>query len=173
MGRKRKSPRDESVQTVHFPSAEIPRAAENLEQDAADKERVKKAASIIPEIFTPDDVIWVFDVYVGILCFIYSLTLKCEFKVLQDELDFTPEQKELMAKPLAKICSKHAPAEWAGMTAEIQLIAQLGIWTVASFQRARNVVKAEEEKKKDAERTRPVQSVQEIRRETREHHVPA
>jgi prophage DNA circulation protein len=171
-GRKRRFPRDESAQASAFPqSSNAVPAAEELREDAAKKEEVKKAAATVPEIFTPENVEWAFDVYVGILSFIYSLVLKCDFKAINDELDFTKDQKESMSKPLARILSKHAPAEWAGMTDEIQLIMTLGVWTVASFQRARNVQKSLEEKKKDAERTQPVAP---IRREPqREIHVPA
>lgn len=171
-GRPRKYPRDESVaQTSAFPVDEMPRAAENLEQDAAEKEKVKKAAAAIPEIFTPEQVVWCFDAYVAILSFVYSLVLKTDYKAIQDELEFSPEQKEQMAKPLAKICSKYAPSEWAGMTAEIQLVTMLGVWTVASFQRARNVQRALDEKAKDAERTRPVSPIRQ--QQVREVHVPA
>jgi hypothetical protein len=170
--RKRRFQRDETVQATAFPqSTSVAPAAEELREDATKKEEVKKAAAAIPEIFTPENVEWAFDVYVGILSFVYSLVLKCDFKAINDELDFTKEQKESMSKPLARILSKHAPAEWAGMTDEIQLVMTLGVWTVASFQRARNVQKAQEEKKKDAERTQPVAP---IRREPqREIHVPA
>lgn len=168
---KRKFPRDESAQPSAFPASESARPAEELRDNAAQKEDVKKAAAAIPEIFTPEQVAWVFDVYVGILSFIYSLILKCDFKAINDELEFTKEQKDSLAVPLAKVCSKYAPSEWAGATAEIQLITMLGVWTVASFQRARNVQKALEEKKRDAERTQPVQP---IRREPlREVHVQA
>ena len=174
--RKRGRPRkyeavDDSVQPHAFPTTETPRAAENLEQDAAEKEKVRKAAAAIPEIFTPEQVEWVFDGYVAILSFVYSLALKTDFSAIQEELSFSKEQKESLSKPLAKICSKYAPSEWAGMTAEIQLVTMLGVWTVASFQRAKNVQRALDEKKKDAERTQPVQP---IRREPiREAHVPA
>jgi hypothetical protein len=169
--RKRNTPRDESAQPSAFPSSQSNDTAAQLKDNAAEKEEVKKAAATIPEIFTPEQVAWVFDVYVGIISFVYSLVLKCDFKAIQEELEFTAEQKDAMAIPLAKICSKYAPSEWAGMTAEIQLIMTLGIWTVASFQRARNVQKAIEEKKKDAERTQPIQP---IRREPmRDVHVPA
>ena len=179
-GRKRGRPkgsrnrvRDEAAgeQPAAFPSNESTGIAENLEQDAADKKKVIAAAAEIPEIFTPEQVVWVFDAYVAILSFVYSLVLKTDFKAIQEELAFSEEQKEMMAKPLAKICSKYAPSEWAGMTAEIQLITMLGVFTVASFQRARNVQRRLDEKAKDAARTQPVQP---IRREPlREAHVPA
>jgi hypothetical protein len=164
--------RDEAIsQSTAFPQEESVRAAESIEQDAADKEKVRAAAAAIPEIFTPEQVVWVFDAYVAILSFVYSLVLKVDFKAIQDELEFTPEQKEQMAKPLAKICSKYAPSEWAGMTAEIQLVTLLGVYTVSSFQRVRNVQRALDEKKKDAERTRPVQPIR--TQPMREEHVPA
>jgi hypothetical protein len=164
--------RNESVeQPAAFPSDSTSSAVENLEQDAADKKKVKEAAAAIPEIFTPEQVVWCFDAYVAILSFVYSLVLKVDYKAIQDELEFSPEQKEQMAKPFAKICSKYAPSEWAGMTAEIQLVTMLGVWTVASFQRARNVQKTLVEKEKDATRTRPVQSPRP--QPIREEHVPA
>jgi hypothetical protein len=168
--KRRTTPRDETAQTSPFPSDPSPQAADNLEQDAAEKEKVKKAAAAIPEIFTPEQVVWVFDAYVAILSFVYSLALKTDFSAIQKELEFSTEQKEGLAKPLAKICSKYAPSEWAGATAEIQLITMLGVWTVASFQRAKNVARAEEEKKKDAERTQPVQPIR-AERPVREVHV--
>lgn len=169
--RKRKFPRDESAQPSAFPASESARPAEELRDNAEQKEQVKKAAAAIPEIFTPEQVVWVFDVYVGILSFVYSLILKCDFKAINDELEFTKEQKESLAVPLAKVCSKYAPSEWAGATAEIQLITMLGVWTVASFQRARNVQKKIEEQKKDEQRTRPVAPMR--REPVSEIHVPA
>lgn len=169
--RKRITPRDESAQASAFPVNDATRPAEELRGNAAEKEDVKKAAAAIPEIFTPEQVEWVFDVYVGILSFIYSLILKTEFDAIQKELEFDKDQKKSLSVPLAKVCSKYAPSEWAGMTAEIQLITMMGIYTVSSFQRARNVQRVVEEKKKDAERTQPVQP---IRREPlREVHTPA
>ena len=169
-GRPRKYARDEAAQASAFPQEEVPQSAEKIENDAAEKERVKKAIAAIPDIFTPENVAWAFDVYVGLLSFAYSYILKTDFDAIQKELEFSEEQKASLAKPLAKICSKYAPAEWAGMTAEIQLVSMMGIWTVASFQRAKNVRRELEEKKKDAERTQPVQP---IRREqsVREAHV--
>lgn len=168
--RKRRIARDESAQASAFPMNESARPAEELRDNAEQKEQVKKAAATIPEIFTPEQIEWVFDVYVGILSFVYSLILKCDFAAIQKELEFTDEQKKSMSKPLARILSKHAPAEWAGMTDEIQIIMSLGVWTVASFQRARNVAKSLEEKKRDAERTQPVAPMR--REPQREIHVP-
>lgn len=168
--RKRKFPRDESVQASAFPQSPSS-PAEGLREDATKKEEVKKAAAAIPEIFTAQQVEWVFDVYVGILSFVYSLVLKTDFKAINDELEFTDEQKKALAEPLAKVLSKYAPSEWAGATAEIQLITMMGVWTVSSFQRARNVQKKLEEEKKVENRT---QAVAPMRREpTREIHVPA
>lgn len=169
--RRRRTVRDESAQPSAFPRTQtVPEAAAELQDDAREKEAVKKAAAAVPEIFTAEQVIWVFDVYVGLLCLIYSYALKTDFDALQKELEFTQEQKELMAKPLAKICSKYAPPEWAGKTDEIQLITMLGVFTVTSYQRARKIKFELDEKKKDAERTQPVQP---IRQQPREHHVPA
>lgn len=170
-GRPRKYPRDESAQPSAFPEATRTVASERIEEDAKEKEGVKKAVEAIPEIFTPDGVKWVFDVYVGLISFIYSLLLKVDFKEINDELKFEEDQKDQLAIPLAKILSKHAPASWAGSTAEIQLITMMGVWTVASFQRARNVQRKAEEAKKAENRTRPVAPIQ--REPSREIHVPA
>lgn len=167
---KKKNRDNNSAQESAFPSEDSASVAENLKENASEKERVREAAAAIPEIFTAEQVVWVFDAYVAILSFVYSLVLKVDFKAVQEELEFSPEQKEQMAKPLAKICSKYAPSEWAGMTAEIQLVTLLGVWTVASFQRARNVQKKLEEKERDAARTRPVSP---IREPMREAHVSA
>jgi len=147
-----------TVQDVSFPVDETTAIAaeDTLRTDAENKRRVAAAAKEIPEIFTPEDVEWVFDVYVAILCFVYSIALKCEMQVIKDELSFDKDEKETMAKPLAKICSKYAPAEWAGKSAEIQLIISLGVWTVTSFKRAQNAAKKAEEKRRDAERTQPI-----------------
>jgi hypothetical protein len=145
------------LQDAAFPVDNASATAENLRQDADAKDSVRKAAAAIPEIFTPEQVKWVFDAYVSILCFVYSIVLKTDFKVLENELEFSEDEKEAMAKPLAKICSKYAPASWAGMSAEIELVTCLSIWTVASFRRAQNVAVKEEEKKRDAQRTHPVQ----------------
>jgi len=169
--RKRGTLRDESAQPSAFPSGNESPAAERLENDAEEKKKVIEAAKAIPEIFTPDQVEWVFDAYAGIVSFVYSLLLKIEFEKINDELSFTDDQKKQLSVPLAKILSKHAPPEWAGNTAEIQLVVMMGIWTVSSFKRVKNVQKALDEKKKDAERTMPVQP---IRREPlRDVHVPA
>lgn len=167
--RKRKFPRDESVQASAFPQSPSS-PADEIRSDAAQKDEVKKAAAAIPEIFTPQQVEWVFDVYVGILSFVYSLALKSDFKAINEELEFTDDQKKALAEPLAKVLSKYAPSEWAGATAEIQLITTLGIWTVSSFQRARNVQKKLEEEKKAENRTRPVAP---MHRPQSEIHVPA
>jgi hypothetical protein len=178
MSRKRKTPRtlidlsapenERVVQESAFPIGEDSSVAEEINRDAKEKERIAEAARNIPEIFTPEQVKWVFDVYVGILCFVYSIILKTDFAALQKELEFDEEQKNSMAVPLAKICSKYAPSSWAGMSAEIQLVSQLGLFTIASFQRAKNVAREQEEKK--VEKTVPVQP---MHRRTDEVRVPA
>jgi hypothetical protein len=179
-GRPRIFPGVESAakKAAAFPSAEEKKVINEpspvgaiFDKDAQEKKEVKESVAKIPEIFTPEQVIWCFDVYVAIICFVYSLLLKTDFKALQDELAFSEEQKTAMAKPLARIVSKYAPASWAGMSAEIELITMMGIWTVSSFPRARNVAAAEVEKKKDAERTQPVPIPQQRNRQ--EVHVPA
>lgn len=165
----RMTARDESAQPSAFPKSQsVPEAAE-LQDNAAKKEEVKKAAAAIPEIFTPKDVIWLFDVYTTLISFLYSMALKTDMDAIEKELEFSQEQKELMAEPLARIFSKYAPPEWAGKTAEIQLVVMLGVWTSMSYKRAKNVAQVEKEKKRDAERTRPVQPI----RQPQEVHVPA
>src|SRR5258706_216627 len=82
-------------------------AEQKLGRDAEAKKRVAAAAKEIPQIFEPEQVVWVFDAYVAILCFVYSIILKIEFKLLQDELSFSEDEKKIMAVPLAKICSKY------------------------------------------------------------------
>lgn len=162
-----------AVQDISFPTIDDPAtipAEENIRTDAEQKRRVAAAAKEIPDIFEPEQVEWVFNIYVSILCFVYSIILKVDIELLAEELKFTPEETALMAKPLAKICSKYAPAEWAGMSAEIQLITSLGVWTVMSFKRAQKVVEKEEEKKRDRTRTRAVDPMP---RPMREEHVPA
>jgi hypothetical protein len=168
--RKRSTPRDESAQPSAFPANEAPEISSGINEDAAKKKEVLEAINKIPEIFTPADVKWCFDVYVGILCFVYSIVLKCDFKALQKELEFTDEQKDMMAVPLAKIASKTVPASWASLKNEFQLIGMLGIYTVTSFKRAQNVAKEEAEKKATAERTQPVAPMQ---RQRADVHVPA
>lgn len=171
-GRKRKLARDETgaTQISAFPSENNRSVAETVEQDNSEKERTAKAIAAVPEIFTPEQVEWVFDVYVGIVAFAYSLILKVEFKEISDELKFEDDQKKALAVPLAKILSKHAPAEWAANTAEIQLITMMGIWTVTSFKRAKNVQQLIAEEKKNTERTNPVAPMR--REPAREIHVP-
>lgn len=123
-------------------SASFNKTAESARRKKAAADLVKQ----IPEIFTPEQVVWVFDVYVGLICFVFSLLLKTEFKALHDELKLDEDVKILWAKPLARVASKYAPTEWAGMTAEIELIACLGLWTATAFGRAQNVAKKEAEK---------------------------
>jgi len=166
--------RREDTQSSAFPTAErsnndaeTPLEAKKITSDAEQKTNILEAAKKIPEIFTAEQVKWIFDLYVAVLCFTYSTALKTDFAALQDELEFDDEQKNSLAIPLAHILSKHAPASWAGKADEIQLITMMGIWTVASFQRARNVAKKKLEEKRDAERTQPVQPIR------REVHVPA
>lgn len=142
-----------------FPSgdtAEIPVAA-TISDDAKEKKKVLEAAREIPEIFSPQQVEWLFDAYAGILSFVYSIILKTDFNELWKELKFEDDVKKSLAIPLSKICSKHAPAKWAAHTAEIELLTMLGVYTASSFKRARNVQQEQLKKKMDAERTRPVE----------------
>lgn len=160
-----------SAESIDTDSISTPAAtAERLTSDAADKKSIAAAAKEIPVIFKPEQVEWVFDAYVAILCFTYSIILKTDYSALETELKFDKEEKEMMAKPLAVICSKYCPAQWAGMSAEIQLITSLSIWTVASFKRAKTVAQAEKEKERTKNRT---QAVAPMQRAATEIHVPA
>jgi hypothetical protein len=133
---------------------------EKIEQDAADKKKNAQVVKEIPQIFTPEQVVWIFDVYVGGVCFVFSILLKTEFKAIYEELKLDDDVKLAWAKPLAKIVSKYAPSEWAAMTAEIELIASVGLWTVAAFQRSKNVAEKEREKKEmEARNPRPRNAV--------------
>jgi hypothetical protein len=170
-GRPRRTRIDMSAQTEPFPMSREPEPAREIRADAEDKRKVADAVKEIPQIFTPENVEWCFDVYVAVLSFLYSFALKTQFTAIQDELEFSDEQKKQLAVPLAKVLSKYAPKEWAGRTDEIQLITMMGIWTVSSIQRARNIAKKEEEKKRDAERTQPVAPMR--REPAREIHVSA
>lgn len=121
-----------------------------LEKQKKDVHRKQEAAKIIkeiPQIFTPDQVAWIFDVYVGAICFVFSMLLKCEFKSLYDELQLDQDVKLAWAKPLAKVASKYAPAEWAGMTAEIELIGSVGLWTATAFGRSKQIAEKERAEK--------------------------
>lgn len=121
-------------------------AATQAKQNIAKKE-IKKSVDEIPEIFTADQVVWMFDVYTAIISFGFSVALKCEYKPIFEELQFDADAKMHMAKPLAKICSKYAPTEWAGMSAEIELVMTLGIYTVAGFGRAKYIADQEKQKR--------------------------
>jgi hypothetical protein len=169
-GRRSKFQNVDGVQPSAFP--ETPQREElhsGINKDAAEKREVLNAVQSIPEIFTPEDVKWCFDVYVGILCFAYSIILKTDFDALKNELEISKEHKDMMAVPLAKILSKTVPASWAGLKNEFQLIGMLGIYTVTSFKRAQAVAKAELEKKQNAERTQPVAPMH----KRADAHVPA
>lgn len=141
-----------------FPSGdtETP-VAPSISEDAKEKKKVLEAVKEIPEIFSPEQVEWLFDAYAGILSFVYSIILKTDFNALWEELKFPDDVKKSVSKPLAKICSKHAPASWAAHTSEIEVLTMLGVWTATSFKRARTVQQEQLKKKIDAERTKPVE----------------
>src|SRR5229473_5977424 len=87
----------ESVQESAFPSSEPsieqpPPQAAKISNEAKEKESILEAAKKIPEIFTTEQVRWIFDCYVALLCFIYSIALKTDFSALQEELSFSDEQ---------------------------------------------------------------------------------
>jgi hypothetical protein len=106
----------------------------------------------IPQIFTPEQVTWIFDAYVGLISLLFALLLKAEFKIIFQELQFDAEDKMNFAKPLSRIISKHSPPSWAQHSDEIQLIGAMGIWTAASFGRAKLAIKKAAEKKEDEAR---------------------
>lgn len=170
-GRPRKDAADIAASAAAaFPASDtdaIP-VAPAISDDAKEKKKVLEAVKEIPEIFTPEQIEWVFDAYVGILCLVYCNILKTDFMALWEELKFDDETKKSLSKPLAKICSKHAPASWAANTAEIEIVMMLGVWTASSFKRAKNVQQAQLEKKRDAERTQPMPPT----RPQREVHLP-
>jgi hypothetical protein len=160
MGRKRKQ-----RQTINFPTQDTTDAelnavvdgervstssADHWKQDAEEKGKQVAAVANIPEIFTPDQVSFIFDILAIVLSFIYSQLLKYDFKVIHQELSFEPDQKERLSIPLARICSKYAPSEWAGMTAEIELICVLGVWAVSGFGRAKQSVEKDKREKMHA-----------------------
>lgn len=118
-----------------------------LKEDAQRKKEISKAIKEMPQIFSAEQVAWVFTAYVMLLSFAYSYVLKSDYEAIFAELDIDERTKMEMAKPLAKIASKYAPANWAGMTDEIQLISQVGIYTATSFGRAKLIVQREQEKK--------------------------
>lgn len=126
--------------------------ARKLKADGEQKKAVLDAAKAIPEIFKPEDVKFAFDVYVGVICFLFSIAYKCDFTALYEELKLDEPTKEHLAKPLAKVFSKYAPAEWAGMTAEIELISFVGIWTVAAMPRAKTIADKEKQRKLQEQR---------------------
>lgn len=128
--------------------------AEKIKRDAKLKKEITEASKEIPQIFSPEQVMFVFDAYVAILSFGYSIVLKTEYKLIYDELQFPDDAKEMMAKPLAKICSKYAPSEWAGMQAEIELISMMGLFTVMSFSRAKSVAEKEQQRIVESQRKR-------------------
>jgi hypothetical protein len=125
---------------------------EKLKEETDKKKQNVAAIKEIPVIFTAEDVVWVFDVYVGLICFVFSILLRCDFKIIYEELELDAAVKEAWAKPLAKIASKYAPAEWAGMTAEIQLICGMGLWTAAAFGRSKIIAEKEKQRKEDEKR---------------------
>jgi hypothetical protein len=129
-------------------------------RDAAKKKQLQSVVAEIPEIFSPEQVAWVFDLYVMLISFVFSIALHTDFKAISEELKFDESEKNTMAIPLAKLLSKYAPSSWAGLQPEIQLITCLGVWTVTAFGRAKNIAaKVEEEKRKSQhikEVTRPV-----------------
>jgi hypothetical protein len=167
MGRKRKQ-----RQTINFPTQDTTDAelnavvdgervstsgADHWKKDAEEKGKHVAAVANIPEIFTPEQVSFIFDILAIVLSFIYSQLLKYDFKVIHAELSFEAEQKERLSVPLARICSKYAPSEWAGMTAEIELICVLGVWAVSGFGRAKQAVQKDQRER--AEKARPVNRV--------------
>jgi hypothetical protein len=112
------------------------------------KKRLAAAVKEIPQIFEPEHIAFVFNIYAGLLALGFSFLFKTDFEVVYDELQIEPETAAAWAKPLARILSKYAPVAWAGMTAEIELIAAIGLYTASSFGRARNAAKRHVEQTK-------------------------
>ena len=158
----RKTTTDKFVQNTAFPvddpslidvNPNVAATAKNL----SDKKTIAEAVAEVPEIFSPEQVAWLFDAYAALLSFVYSILLKLDYKAISEELEFSESEKEHMSKPLARILSKYCPSSWAGMSAEIELITGLGIWTVSSFARAKNVGEKLKEEKRKQNQTRPVE----------------
>jgi hypothetical protein len=145
-------------QKFNFPSAEEtasldsivnPAAtAEEIKADATAKKELKKAADEIPQIFSAEQVAFILHLYVFIVSFILAYALKVDFKKVHEELSLEPKEALKIAEPLARVISKHAPAKWAGMTAEIEIIAWLGVWTTMAYRRVGIISDAEKESKK-------------------------
>jgi hypothetical protein len=129
-------------------------SADHWKKNAEEKGKQAAAVANIPEIFRPDQVSFIFDILAIVLSFIYSQILKYDFKVIHEELAFDAEQKERLSIPLARICSKYAPSEWAGMTAEIELCCVIGVWMVAGFGRAKQAVAKDQQEKARATQQR-------------------
>lgn len=104
-----------------------------------------------PSAISPSDVVWVFDVYGYIVAFLVCQALKAPFDVVHEEIKFDDEQKELMAKPLAKVIERHVPPEWLFYAPEFQLAVMVAGATTAKVNSAKEAVaklkKAETEKK--------------------------
>jgi hypothetical protein len=170
MGRRTKRQKQE----FNFPTQDISDAelnsvssapkssTEHWQKDAEEKGKQLSAVASIPEVFRPDQVEFIFDVLAIVLSFIYSQILKYDFKVIHEELAFDKEMKERLSIPLARICSKYAPSEWAGMTAEIELCTTMGIWMVAGFGRAKDAVQRDKNAKAQAAQQRHSNRVTQI-----------
>jgi hypothetical protein len=146
---------ERSTDRPFFPEEKVP----DVERESKIKQQNKDAEAKYPEIFSEESVAWIPNAYVGFISFIHSQVLKCKWKVVFEELKFDDEQSKMMAKPIAKIASKYAPAKWAGETAEIELITMLGIFTAMSFNRAKMAVAKDKEKKETESKRRPVSPI--------------
>jgi len=146
------------MQATAFPDAtEVPSSASSIASDAKTKKTIAEAVAEVPQIFTASQVAFLFDVYAAAISFIYSVALKVEYAAISDELSFDEDQKITLAEPLARILSKYCPSEWAGKSAEIELITGMGLWTVTSFGRAKSVALKLSEEKKRKNQTHPVE----------------
>jgi len=126
-----------------------------VEQENEKKRKLLEEEKKIPVVFTAKDVSFVVTGYIIFLAFIFSVVLKCEFKSIHDEIKLDENETMGIAEPLAVVVSKHAPAEWAGMKAEIGLATMLGMITLAKLRSAQQIAD-KEHKRKQSEKAQPI-----------------
>ena len=114
--------------------------AERIKNDATRKQQVAEAVREIPEIFEPEQIEGLLDVYSVILAFLFSVVLKAPFDIIHPAIKMDNDFKKSVSKPLAKLLSKLAPVEWAGMKDEIQVGIAVIIYSAASFGHAKSAV---------------------------------
>ena len=152
---------DRAIDTGEFPpeiKVEQPSEAvrvEQIRQKYQKKKDLVQLAKEIPEIFKPEQVAWVFDIYELALSFVLSIALKSDYTVIHEELKMDEDQKLVFAKPLARIANKYVPTEWASYSAEIELITTMGIYTATSYGRAQAALKKDAERKQHRAQQQP------------------